>query len=373
MQCKEALADTDLIEIKYSNNEQIQEVQEKNGGRFKARSIADRVSGYRKIRYDGNYSGFRQVNRKHEIERILSSLAVQSVERKQEKQIVEELSEKAANLVLPEIHRGCHYRIHRMSKISDHLKGLYRLQMVALKPICNRLVRNMEEVLKFDEENYENGLIMGRRMDVKSFSRPDKHYYSKQEIPDGERRLAVCVVVDESSSMSYGDRTTYARAASCIVYDFCIRAEVPIAIYEHTTGRDAEGETVKIYSYAEYDSIDGNDKYRIMDISSRSANRDGAALIFAAERLMERPEEFKLLILISDGQPAAYGYSGCLAEEDLKGMKARYKKQGIHFVAAAIGDDKEVIERIYGDGYLDISNLPTLPEKLVGQIMNYLE
>lgn len=372
-QCGEALAGTDLTEIKNSSNEQIREVQEKNGGRFKARSIADRVKGYRKIQYDKAYSASSQAGRRHEIERILSNLAKQAVERKREEQIVKNLSEKAMGLVLPDIHRGCHYRIHRIPKVSEHLKDLYQLQMAALKPICNRLVQNMEEILQSDEESYENGLIMGRRMDVKSFSRPDKCYYSRQEIPDGETKLAVCVVVDESGSMSYGDRTTYARAASCIVHDFCVRAEVPIAIYGHTTGRDAEGEVVEIYSYAEYESVDGNDKYRIMDISSRNANRDGAALILAAERLLERPEEYKLLILISDGQPAAYGYSGQLAEEDLKEIKLQYKKQGIHFVAAAIGDDKEIIEGIYGDGYLDISSLPALPEKLVGEIMNYLE
>lgn len=43
----------------------------------------------------------------------------------------------------------------------------------------------------------------------------------------------------------------------------------------------------------------------------------GAALRFAAERLMTRAEDLKLLFLISDGQPAGDGYYGTAAEADL--------------------------------------------------------
>lgn len=52
-------------------------------------------------------------------------------------------------------------------------------------------------------------------------------------------------------------------------------------------------------------AIDKNDKCRLMDISARASNRGGAALRFVAERLLKCPESLKLLILISDGQPAS--------------------------------------------------------------------
>ena len=72
----------------------------------------------------------------------------------------------------------------------------------------------------------------------------------------------------------------------------------------------------------------------------------------------------KILILISDGQPAHYGYSGTTAEEDLRGIKREYNRKGILFVAAAIGEDKKNIERIYGDPFLDITDLNKLPISL---------
>lgn len=96
--------------------------------------------------------------------------------------------------------------------------------------------------------------------------------------------------------MSSRDRITKARSAALIIHDFCVALGIPIAIYGHTEDYDVE-----IYSYAEYDSQDGKDAYRLMDMSSRCGNRDGAALRFAAERLMTRAEDLKLLFLISDG------------------------------------------------------------------------
>lgn len=117
---------------------------------------------------------------------------------------------------------------------------------------------------------------------------------------------------------------------------------IPITIYGHST--DSKG--VALYSYAEFDSLDASDRYRLMDMSARNGNRDGAALRYVAEHLAKRPESQKLLIIISDGQPADCGYSGTEAEADLRGIKNEYRKRGIVIFAAAIGDDKENIRRI---------------------------
>ena len=109
-----------------------------------------------------------------------------------------------------------------------------------------------------------------------------------------------------------------------------------------------------------------------MDVRARSNNRDGAALRFVAERLCKRQEEVKMLIIVSDGQPAADGYIGTAAEEDLRGIKQEYKRKGILFVAAAIGDDKQSIERIYGDSFLDITDLKQLPVKLTSIVKRHI-
>lgn len=94
----------------------------------------------------------------------------------------------------------------------------------------------------------------------------------------------------------------------------------------------------------------------------------------ATERLLKQPEEKKLLLLVSDGQPAGTGgYLGSAAEADLREIKKEYTNKGILFVAAAIGDDKENIERIYGDAFLEISDLTKLPFLLVKKIEKELK
>ena len=129
---------------------------------------------------------------------------------------------------------------------------------------------------------------------------------------------------------------------------------------------------MELYSYAEFESYDRDDKYRLMDISARGSNRDGAALRFVAEQLSKRPEAVKILILVSDGQPADSGYGGSAAEEDLRGIKQEYQRKSILFVAAAIGNDKQNIERIYGDSFLDITDLNQLPTKLTNVVKRHI-
>ena len=139
-------------------------------------------------------------------------------------------------------------------------------------------------------------------------------------------------------------------------------------IYGHST----DGCGVALYSYAEFDGFDSDDRYRLMDLSARRGNRDGAALRYVAERLSKRPEAVKLLVLVSDGQPADTGYSGTAAEEDLRGIKQEYQRKGIVFVAAAIGDDKPSIQRIYGDSFMDITDLEQLPGKLTAVVKKHI-
>ena len=79
-----------------------------------------------------------------------------------------------------------------------------------------------------------------------------------------------------------------------------------------------------------------------------------------------------MLILVSDGQPADVGYGGTAAEEELRGIKSEYTKKGILFVTAAIGEDKENIERIYGDAFLDITDLNKLPVALANVVKRHI-
>lgn len=145
-------------------------------------------------------------------------------------------------------------------------------------------------------------------------------------------------------------------------------------VYGHHTDKKykrIQDETVYLHSLAEFDA-DYNDKYRIAGMREGGCNRDGAAIIFVGEKLARRPEKLKLLFLVSDGFPNATFYCGEKAEADLRQIKEKLEKKRITMLTAAIGEDKESIERIYKEGFLDISDLEQLPYILPKQILKYI-
>ena len=226
----------------------------------------------------------------------------------------------------------------------------------------------MRQLKERKPEGKQTGLLFGRRLNPHALYRDDGRVFTKNNLPGGTPKLAVGLLLDESGSMNCSNRNVYARASAIILYDFCRSMDIPIMVYGHST----ESGRVELYSYAEFESFDSDDKYRLMDVKAREGNRDGAALRFVAEQLVKRPEEIRMLILVSDGQPADYGYVGTAAEEDLRGIRQEYQRKGIVFVAAAIGDDKVSIERIYGDSFLDITDLRQLPMKLTGVVGKHI-
>ena len=52
--------------------------------------------------------------------------------------------------------------------------------------------------------------------------------------------------------------------------------------------------------------------------------------------------------------------------------KQELHKMGVTLFSAAIGDDREVIEDIYGDSFLNISDLRTMPQKLAALFLRYI-
>ena len=242
------------------------------------------------------------------------------------------------------------------------------LQM-ELRPIVKALERSVVNALKARREGGRlTGLLMGKRLDTRTLYRRDARHFYTLRLPE-DVSLAVTVLVDESGSMDRNGRSQYAKRAAILIYLFCQSLRIPVAVYGH----DNRDYVVNLYSYAEFHSVDGKDLYRLTGITSRWSNHDGAALRFAARRLASRPENVKLLFLISDGQPAGDGYYGDPANADLREVKKDCIRKGITLFAAAIGDDKEQIQAIYGDSFLDITDLSKLPVNLGKQIAKFIQ
>lgn len=319
--------------------------------------------------HDDTYRGTGYANAASDIARILEAVAEDAVHTSLEKERKRELNELAQSISYGNIHNGVNMTVHRICEVEPELRDEYGEVADDLLHISRQLQKSVTQKLEDSRRGgKQTSLLMGRRLDAHAIARLDGRVFCKNALPNEAPALSVGLLLDESGSMCSCDRATYARATAIILYDFCRALDIPIMVYGHSTSSGR----VDLYSYAEFDAIDRDDRYRLMDISSRGSNRDGAALRYVAEQLAKRTEDVKILMLVSDGQPADSGYYGTAAEEDLRGVKQEYQRKGILFVAAAIGADKDNIERIYGDSFLDITDLNKLPVKLAGIIKRYI-
>ena len=325
------------------------------------------------VTYNHQYLGSGYEKSASDLFRILNSMATAKAEEQYQQEMTEELQKAANDIHYGNAHAGIHVTVNRMCSVPDYLIKSYQSIAPPLLRVSKRLQKTIAPLLKEESEGGKlKNLQFGKRLDTRALHHEDGTFFTRTRLPSEDQKLAVGLLIDESGSMSCADRITYARMTAIVLYDFCQSLQIPVTIYGHTTPDCEAG--VALYSYAEFDSLDTSDRYRLMDMCARNGNRDGAALRYVAEHLSRRPENQKLLIIISDGQPADYGYYGTEAEADLRGIKKEYSKKGIILFAAAIGSDKENIKRIYQDGFLDITKLEELPKNmalLVKQYLNY--
>lgn len=347
-----------------------QKVVHEEGGRIaltKTNTLLDENNPGITHNYQYAGSGYEQAA--NDMFQILNGLAEEKAEAQYEQEMTEELQKAADDIHYGNAHTGVHVTINRMPQVPSAMVQDYQTIAPPLLRASRRLQNTILPLLRDEAEGGKlKNLLLGKRLDMRSLYKEDGTIFTRTRLPSAEQKLAVGLLVDESGSMEWGDRITHARKTAIVLYDFCTSLGIPITIYGHST----DGTGVALYSYAEFDSVDTSDAYRLMDMSARSGNRDGAALRFVAEHLDKRPEHKKLLIIISDGQPADTGYIGTEAEADLRGIKKEYEKKGIVLFAAAIGDDRESIKRIYKQGFLDITNLDELPKNMALLVKQYL-
>lgn len=146
-------------------------------------------------------------------------------------------------------------------------------------------------------------------------------------------RISVCVLIDESGSMCLGDggksRIDAARETAVLLNEALGRlSNVDLFIYGHSGDIRWNGET-SLYVYREGDKYE---KYALGGVLARSENRDGIAILEAAKRVRKQTEERVLMFVISDGSPAACGYSGSAAIRHTKECVHKAEQMGFDII-----------------------------------------
>lgn len=299
--------------------------------------------------------------------------AIAEEAKQKERDFRKKLNQEAREVVSNSIHKKVKLIVHRPDYDQENQQEYIRLSK-GLMPIVQEISRKTLPYLEHEvSSDFARNRYYGSKFQADSVAYRDYKYFAKKRPPTESPSLVVGLRVDESASMSAYGRLEAAKRAVMAVYEYCQLCRIPILIYGDTADV-SKLEQMSIFAYTDFDKMDPNDRFRLMKIRARSNNRDGMALRIIAERLAVSPQKTKLLISISDGQPKAMeDYTGSYAIADMQQTIREYERKGIAFLAASIGQDKDVISEIYGsERFLDITNLQEFPTKLVRIIARYL-
>lgn len=223
-----------------------------------------------------------------------------------------------------------------------------------------------DKVFQKKKSHKNNRQLKGSKVDVKAFAQrnneSDLAIFSNHSKPNKMPHMCISTVVDCSGSMC-GSRIAAARRMALLVENFATQLQIPCSCIGHSTdGYCFSKENVEIYKVFDFNHSKQEVK-KISELSAKNNNRDGFAFRYALNKIKKRPEPFKVIIIISDGLPAAQMYFGKVGKTDIQNFLMEAKKSGISVLSFNIGSDQKALEDIYGD-IVDCSNLDDAPKNI---------
>ncbi len=153
-----------------------------------------------------------------------------------------------------------------------------------------------------------------------------------------EKKRAIYLLCDNSGSMGNGKFSKrYWATRSLAILEECFKERVPLKI----TAFDAQG-----YNYVTHECIKGWEEQYEKNCSfnfyalgrSGYGNKDGYSIRIATDELLARPEEEKLLVILSDGAPTNYKEYG-QGEPDVRDAVETARKKGVEVASIFFAND----------------------------------
>lgn len=145
-------------------------------------------------------------------------------------------------------------------------------------------------------------------------------------------KVAVCVLIDESGSMS-GSRIQAARDTAILINEALGQVpNVELFIYGHS-GDLKRGLSTEMYVYREKNY---NPRYSLGSVQARYQNRDGVAILEVAKRVRKQTKNPVLFFILSDGAPCAGSYGGSSAMSHVKSCVLQAERMGFSVIQVCI-------------------------------------
>lgn len=269
---------------------------------------------------------------------------------------------------VPPSHKHVKVHIIRDNSIPFNADQIYNEYYRNIKAVSRNLQRQIRNVLMEASDDAPIKSVVGPRLKAERSWQLDGKMFEKEKFPDDIPETVIGVLIDQSGSMSANasdgeSRINLARRCAIMLDDFAAGLRIPVMVAGHHTVTDGTA----IHVYVPWKSTK-KDRLSLIGMQPNGCNRDGLALGTMVNMLAKRPEEIKMLFIISDGKPNDTGYRGNVAKLDLQSICKQASNANVEIVACGIGDDKDVLKDIYGDRFLNISDLHNLPKLLVRMV-----
>lgn len=243
----------------------------------------------------------------------------------------------------------------------------YKADFDTVKQHINGLVNTFSKF--FVEQEYR---LTGMRRGVLDTNKLAEAYQAVETVYSNKFKrttpgLDVCVLIDESGSMS-GTNIASARKCAILLNEVFLRLkQCDFYVYGHTADNRHMGEvTINVY----HDHWNRN-RYALGKVESYSNNKDSVAIEETYKMVRKQTSKPLLMFVISDGAPNAYGLRGQPAVEEVKKVVNRIESNGDTLVCQITIESHFRPQDMFNH-YVVMTDMNTFPRDLSNYIMNTL-
>lgn len=232
--------------------------------------------------------------------------------------------------------------------------------IASLTSQLGRILRNRQE-----ERMYKpSGKVSIKRLNG---GRITSRVFTKRKLPDATE-MAVALAIDISGSMS-GAKIAVAQKSAIALAEVFGNLDIPLYVFGFSA--DEDGFDVSHFHYINW-SNKKPERLRLLGVKARANNFDGYSIRYATELLRRKDADKKLLLVISDGNPAACAYRYISGIQDVQ-LAVGEANRVATTIGILLGNlDPKYHRQMYGYNFVHCNRVQELFPQLARILKKYI-
>lgn len=262
-------------------------------------------------------------------------------------------------------------------RVLEHDRQRYQQMVKEIRPYHKRIEQTIRLSLEKKRNHTQDFLNYGRlgKKWTRLLTEEHPKLFYRKKSPTSKLDAAIALVVDCSASMV--DKIEQTRLGVCLLHEVLKTLRIPhtiIGFWEHHHGYSQKGDEKGVPNYflpvVDFaHSLDPAAGTAITQLEPQHDNRDGYALRKVSSLLRHRKEKQKLLMVFSDGEPAAFQYQEIGIADTQEAVKEA-RQLGIDTIGIFLADrmirtgERQLMQDIYGNQSIMVSSMNQLHSQL---------